>query len=117
MIAGEGLCNPPQNSGGFRAIATLAKIEERKFRSLVDQDFDPVWRFDPVCHEPPPLFDRMFMHPKPRSHFLSCWLTLSTQKDHPAAVRQRTGCLVPPNLTLKKPPLLRIKRHDVRNPA
>src|SRR5690606_32183574 len=73
--------------------------------------------FDPICHEPPPpLADRVLMYPKALGDFLALQ-AIRTQQDHPAAVRQGTGRLVPSNLRVEKGPLLRAQNHRVSQPA
>ena len=72
---------------------------------------------DAVTHKrPAPLAHRVSIHAPPRGDLVARQ-AFGAEQDHPAAVRKRPRCLVPPHRCIKKATLITAQHHRIRNPA
>lgn len=70
--------------------------------------------FDAILHEPsPPFADRMLVNTEAFGNFLTLQ-AFCTKQNHPAPIRHRARCFVPPNLASKKGTILRAQYNQIR---
>ena len=87
--------------GVQRALDHVSHLPIR-YRSRATSTIFVVQPFNAVLRKPPtPLADRVLVYAKAFGNLLALQ-ALRAQQNHPASIRQRTRCLVPPNLSLSE---------------